>query len=429
MIRGESLINKPTIEILEQIKDNARKNKEQAFTRLYRYMLRPDIYHAAYERLYPGRRATDKLHGQYVGKIIQSLLDETYSPKIVRTGSAPLSDYLVAEALCLILAAVYEPILLPYSCCLQSQDGRHAALTRLKKQFAGMTWLVAADLSEYLGTIDYKSLAEALRMKVKDARLIKLIWQFLKAGYMLRPYSNRGISPLLADIYLHKLDNFAARTATQFFRHATTPGKNMQYIRYGGEFIIGIKGTKASCHLIKQQLADFITNSLSVELPEEKMPIAHNSQNVRFLGYDIRLRARSQGGRVELCIPFDDIVTPFLFSKGAVIQTRDGVIEPAARKYLYSRPDWEILSVFNSELEHMCRYFVLADNYAKLQYFAYLMEYSCLKTLAGKHKTTVRKIAAKYRDSTDGWSLPCKNAVGEPRQSFQNIMNFRVKPE
>ena len=34
----------PTIEILDRIRKNSRGNKEEIFTRLYRYLLRPDLY-------------------------------------------------------------------------------------------------------------------------------------------------------------------------------------------------------------------------------------------------------------------------------------------------------------------------------------------------------------------------------------------------
>ena len=43
---------KPTTEILERISKNSLNNKDEIFTRLYRYMLRPDIYHVAYSHLY-----------------------------------------------------------------------------------------------------------------------------------------------------------------------------------------------------------------------------------------------------------------------------------------------------------------------------------------------------------------------------------------
>ena len=42
----------PTIEILDRIRKNSRDNKEEIFTRLYRYLLRPDLYYLAYKNLY-----------------------------------------------------------------------------------------------------------------------------------------------------------------------------------------------------------------------------------------------------------------------------------------------------------------------------------------------------------------------------------------
>lgn len=43
---------KPTMEILERIKKNSEENKDEVFTRIYRYLLRPDIYFVAYQNLY-----------------------------------------------------------------------------------------------------------------------------------------------------------------------------------------------------------------------------------------------------------------------------------------------------------------------------------------------------------------------------------------
>ena len=47
----------PTIEILDRIRKNSRDNKEEIFTRLYRYLLRPDLYYLAYKNLYANKGA------------------------------------------------------------------------------------------------------------------------------------------------------------------------------------------------------------------------------------------------------------------------------------------------------------------------------------------------------------------------------------
>lgn len=51
---------KPTTKILENISKNSRKNKDEIFTRLYRYLLRPDLYYVAYQNLYANKGAATK---------------------------------------------------------------------------------------------------------------------------------------------------------------------------------------------------------------------------------------------------------------------------------------------------------------------------------------------------------------------------------
>ena len=66
--------------------------------------------------------------------------------------------------------------------------------------------------------------------------------------------------------------------------------KKLKYIRYADDFIIGVKGSKEDCQWIKSKLAEFIGQTLKMELSEEKTLITHSSQCARFLGYDIRVR-------------------------------------------------------------------------------------------------------------------------------------------
>ena len=83
----------PTIEILDRIRKNSRGNKEEIFTRLYRYLLRPDLYYLAYKNLYANKGAgtkgvnddtADGFSKEKVDRIIQSLADGTYTPNPVR---------------------------------------------------------------------------------------------------------------------------------------------------------------------------------------------------------------------------------------------------------------------------------------------------------------------------------------------------------
>jgi hypothetical protein len=56
------------------------------------------------------------------------------------------------------------------------------------------------------------------------------------------------------------------------------------------------------------------------------------------------------------------------------------------------------------------------------------MEYSCLKTLAAKHKTTSRQIIRTFNDGKGGWSIPYKTQKGDKRLGFTRFMDCK-KPD
>ena len=81
----------PTMEILAKIEQNSNKN--EVFTRLYRYLLRPVLYFIAYKKLYSNNGASakgvnddtaDGFSTAKVEKIIKSLADENYTPHPAR---------------------------------------------------------------------------------------------------------------------------------------------------------------------------------------------------------------------------------------------------------------------------------------------------------------------------------------------------------
>ena len=152
-----------------------------------------------------------------IEKIIKMLADETYTPHPTRRtyiqkangkmrplGIPTFTDKLVQEVLRMILEAVYEPVFLSCS---------HG--------------FVEGDIKGCFDNIDHSALVGIINRKIKDARLIKLIWKLLKAGYgedwqYHMTYSGTpqgGIcSPIFANIYLHKLDKFVVNLARDFDR-------------------------------------------------------------------------------------------------------------------------------------------------------------------------------------------------------------------
>ena len=515
---------KPTTEILARISQNSLANKEEVFTKLYRYLLRPDIYFVAYKNLYANNGAATKgvnedtadgFSEAKIDSIIKALADETYQPMPVRRtyiqkknnrkklrplGIPTFTDKLVQEVLRMILEAVYEPIFLDVSHGFRPKRSCHTALKQLRREFNGTRWFVEGDIKGRFDNINHAVLVGLLSNKIKDARITKLIYKFLKAGYLEnwqyhKTYSGTPqggiISPLLANIYLHELDKFVMKLKSEF----DTPGvgqitpeyrelhneikrlshrltkvtgeeremvlaeykpkrqklmtipctaqtdKKLKYVRYADDFLIAVKGNREDCQWIKSKLAEFIGDTLKMELSEDKTLITHSSKCARFLGYDVRVRRsgkikrggpghvkmRTLNGGVELLVPLNDKIRQFVFTKGVAIQKEDGSMFPVHRKYLVGLTDLEIVSVYNAELRGICNYYGMASNFCKLHYFSYLMEYSCLKTLASKHKTSLSKIIDKFNDGTGKWGVPYETKLGSKRRYFANYADCKGK--
>lgn len=512
---------KPTMEILTKLQENSKKNHDEVFTRLYRYLLRPDIYYVAYQHLYSNKGAgtkgvtedtADGFSEIYIENIIEALKNEMYQPKPVRRtyikksngkmrplGLPVFTDKLIQEAIRMILEAIYEPIFSDYSHGFRPARSCHTALAQIKKEFTGARWFIEGDIKGCFDNINHAVLVEIINQKIKDARFLKLIRLFLKAGYMEdwkyhETYSGcpQGgiISPILANIYLNELDRHVMKIKKEFdvatkarytpeytklvglrqrlhnkiknsngierekmieeYKSATAQmlklpakqcdDKKIKYVRYADDFLIAVNGNRQDCEKIKQELTEFISTTLKMELSQEKTLITHSNTPARFLGYDVRVRrdqqikpkekfkTRSMNNKVELSIPFKDKIEKFLFSNGIVKQRSDnGKLEPIHRPQLLNRTDLEIVTIYNAELRGICNYYGLASNFNKLIYFNYLMEYSCLKTLAGKHRSKVSKIRAMYKDGTGKWAIPYETKTGIKKMYFANYADCKGK--
>lgn len=506
---------KPTSEILERITKSSTEHKDGVFTRLYRYLLREDIYFAAYQKLYANRGAitkgidndtADHFSQAYVNALIQELRDGTYRAKPVRReyiakkngkmrplGIPSFRDKLLQEAIRTILEAIYEPVFDNNSHGFRPYRSCHTALSQIKKDFTGIVWFIEGDITGCFDNIDHNVLIGILAKKIKDSKFLNLIRQFLKAGYVEnwkynKTYSGTpqgGIcSPILANIYLNELDMKFREMKAKFDRprsknewktpeyreidnemkkisywidHTTDreergtlieqykalkkrlntipchqqTNKKFTFVRYADDWLVGVCGTKAECEALKVEIADFLSNELHLELSEEKTHITHSSKDARFLGYNVSVRrcqkikgfkmksgkrrkSRTLHLKVALKIPHSEKIERFLFAKKIIIQTPDGRFKPVHRAALLNMSDSEIVEHYNAEARGLLNYYNLAVDYHTLDYFCYLMEYSGLKTLACKHKSSVRKMIRQYKDGKT-WSVPYETVKGTKR--------------
>ncbi len=504
---------KPTFEILERIEKCSTKNKDGIFTRLYRYLLREDIYYAAYQKLYSNEGATtqgtdndtaDGFSNAYVQELIKELKNGTYRVKPVRREYIPkkngkkrplgipsFRDKLLQEVIRMILEAIYEPIFDNHSHGFRPNRSCHTALRQISSEFTGVVWFIEGDIKGCFDNIDHNILIRILGKKIKDSKFLNIIRQFLKAGYVEnwkynKTYSGTpqgGIcSPILANIYLHELDMKFEEIKQRFDKPRSTyktheywaidkemkkisywidhtedrnerqilieqhkllkkqlrnipckpmDNKKFTFVRYADDWLVGVCGNKQECEDFKAEIAEFLKDELNLTLSEEKTLITHSSEKVRFLGYNISVRrsnevkghrmkngkwrkSRTLHMKVELTIPHIDKIEKFMFENKVIRQKPNGEFQPIHRKALLNMADYEIVEQYNAEMRGLLNYYNLAVDYHTLDYFCYLMEYSCLKTIANKHKSSVRKIIRQYKDGKT-WSIPYETKRGTKR--------------
>ena len=399
-----------------------------------------------------------------IGRIIDSLRHERYrfqparrvyipkksSRKLRPLGLPSWSDKLVGEVVRILLEAYYEPQFSGRSHGFRPGRGCHTALTEIAETWKGTTWFIEGDIADCFGSLDHSVLLGILAEKIRDNRFLRLIRNMLRAGYLedwqwnatLSGAPQGGVaSPILSNIYLDRLDKFAEtvlipeytrgvrRTASRAYAKVTNairaarrrgdraamrklrqqrqglpygeprdPGyRRLRYTRYADDHLFGFTGTKAEAEQIKQRLTQFLREDLKLELSADKTLITHaRTQAARFLGYDITIQ-HSQcrpavNGEIGLRVPRQVITAktaPYL---------KHG--KPAHRPELMNLDDPAIISTYGAEYRGLVQYYLLAGNVSRLSRVRWAAETSMLKTLAAKHRSTVTKMARKYKAVT-----------------------------
>ena len=364
------------------------KDSSYKFERLYRILFNEELFYVAYQKIASNGgsttkgsdgRSIDEMSLARIETLIASLKDESYQPHPSRRVHIPkkngktrplgipaFEDKLVQEVVRMILEAIYEGHFETTSHGFRPKRSCHTALLHIQKTFSGAKWFIEGDIKGFFDNIDHDVLVGILRERISDDRFIRLIRKFLKAGYVEdwtfhNTYSGMPqggiVSPILANIYLDKLDKYV-KEYIQHFDMGTKrrPGKEsndlanerkrtvrklkkikdgtekaalvarlkaieqeraafpngdemdgsyrrLKYIRYADDFILGVIGSKEDAQRIKEDIKSFLSASLALELSEEKTLITHTGKSAKFLGYEITVtRDNHQRRDVRGCL-------------------------------------------------------------------------------------------------------------------------------
>lgn len=135
-------------------------------------------------------------------------------------GIAASRDKIVQKALATILEAVAEPRFLDCSHGFRRGRGAHSALALLKRRGRGTSWAVEGDIEACFDSFDHRRLMATVRRWVPHQIFGDLVVTALRArvvtltsSYLQQQGTPQGsvLSPLLANVYLHALDEFVLR--------------------------------------------------------------------------------------------------------------------------------------------------------------------------------------------------------------------------
>jgi group II intron reverse transcriptase/maturase len=227
-----------------------------------------------------------------------------------RLGIPTIQDRIVQEAIRMILEPIYEADFSKHSYGFRPNRCTMDAVTYIGKRLVANQhtygWVIEGDITSFFDTLNQKKLMQLLRKRIKDQKMLDLIWKFLRAGVMEKEkvyHTSIGtpqggiVSPLLANIYLHELDRYMEqytnRSNKSYWKkkgHA-----NFLYVRYCDDFVVLCDGNKQQAETMKQELTGFLADHLKLELSQEKTKVTHVNDGFEFLGYLIERGIGSSG--------------------------------------------------------------------------------------------------------------------------------------
>lgn len=518
----------------EKVLNGLSKHSPQVsykFERLYRILFNEEMFYVAYQRIYAKEgnmtkgsdgKTIDGMSLTRIADLIDSLRKETYQPTPARRTYIPkkngkmrplgipsFDDKLVQEVVRMILDAIYERQFQDCSHGFRPKRSCHTALNKIQKTFTGAKWFIEGDIKGFFDNINHEILIGILAERISDERFLRLIRKFLRVGYFENwTFHNtfsgtpQGgiISPILANIYLDRLDKYMMEYIRKFDKGRTTARKpyegrtnldwqkkvameklknvkdenerkdvvnqikvidkerlqipsfdemddgykRLKYVRYADDFLIGVIGSKEDSQRIKEDIKNFLMSELKLELSEDKTLITHSKKAAKFLGYDVlvnrsNLARRDNMGRlirvynkkVLLRISMDTIKKKLLAFGILEIKTHNGKEQwkPRENRKHFYNDDLEILQIYNNQIRGFHNYYAIANNSSLLHSYMYIMEYSMYKTFAGKYRTSVKKIARKYKKN-NLFTVQYENSKGQVKQqTFYNESFKRQKPK
>lgn len=376
--------------LLSLLQRRANQEENFLFQRIYRNLYNQQLYSLVWEKPWNEHTWTDVTQRSWQ-EWLKQIQHEQWTPhRYVSEESCKEPDMMVWRILNLLWKAIF-PIIEDTSVYIEEQQNELATPYAVKLYDflleASHGWMIPISISPN-GWRNWTSITRLLSLRCKDGRFEELLRRFHVQGYFSPSSCSEDIQLLL-----HRAIDYC------IWRSLGNDRACYRYVRIGSQrylFVLDtIERAKESVHKLKFSLADLqMDNHLTIWDQKRKKELGPfllrwNVSHQRWFMYLSEQEMRKR-------------VRPFLVKN-----------KPTHRKDRIYRPVWEIIHLYNKDLDDFDQNYQAAYLFPRQrQKFRYFHFQSLCKTIAAKEKCTVKQVIKRYGDHKVHGSFTLKASDG-----------------
>ncbi len=231
-------------------------------------------------------------------------------------GIPTVLDRIIQECIRIIIEPICEARFYPHSYGFRPYRAQKHAIRDIINVINGTSysknqpvWAVEGDIKGCFDNINHRILLKKIwHIGIHDKRVIKIIQQMLKAGYMessefydtnLGTMQGGILSPLLSNVYLNDFDWFVGRMYMEPYRQCKYKGNDTRRLkwlgvtpkynfRFADDWVI-LTSTEQEAYRLKWMLTKYFKHKMKLELSQEKTFVTDlRTEGIHFLGFIIK---------------------------------------------------------------------------------------------------------------------------------------------